>query len=223
MQLSSRDIEMLIFVNRFYFAKSETLFSQFFPNVKTKSNFYKRLRFLQDSSFLKKTRVNNDRILMLGPKGEGLLKSIGRYIPIPSKISEELVHHNSIVGGVASYLSTLDSISIYSEAELISIDPQFEILPDILVRYNGFVFHIEVELSVKPGPRIKDKFFKFSKKLNNQKQILLYLTDNKVVFAKICRIIREEGMGDFIKVLFFDEFKEADLVALKDYLNEVSK
>jgi hypothetical protein len=160
---------------------------------KSNSAFYKTISKLEKNGFIKgfQNPWTKEKYLYLLPNA---LKTLGedKYI-LPINLDQ--IFHDSIVTRVALQLKGVSRIEeVYLDSNIPKYFPVMENTPDILAvgaTENSFKLAIEIELSQKSKPRLREIFKSYSnsKVINN----VIYLTDKKSIFDFYTNFLKEEG------------------------------
>lgn len=215
--ITGKDIEILEFINKFYFAKSNYIFRACFPNSKSNSYCFDRIKHLVDIGLLRRLNVDNTKIITLSKRGGTFLASVGKYVKTPESFDSKILFHNEFVANIAIfYINKGFIVDTESEISAIGMDDGF--LPDFRIHNENTLYHFEIELSLKAEHRIEKKLFHVAsfnscygtnrEEESAVEEKLIYITNNKVVHNKIDRIANSKNLTKYVEIIRINNFKD---------------
>jgi len=174
--ITSRDIEIFKFINRYGKSYIEVLGQTFFPSIQNARNRINKLSKLELIGYWTTGLMTPRRAIVLRDEIKKLLEDEHNIKPKKAKLNTSTIHHNMIEQLADFYISKLDGW--VERATVYEHSKKLHHIPDLIYHHPKGRIYIEVELHKKASKRYID-IFELMKKDNII--MVIYIVKNEVI------------------------------------------
>ena len=154
--ITSRDIEVFKFINRYGKSYIEVLGQTFFPSVQNARNRINKLAKLELIGYWQTGLMTPRRAIVLRDETKKLLEDKYNIKPKKAKLNTSTIHHNMMEQLADFYISQLDGW--VERATVYEHSKKLYHIPDLIYHHPQGLIYIEVELHKKAIQRYVNIF-----------------------------------------------------------------